>query len=100
MHYHHVEDAAGDLVDLIPFCCNTCHRNWCQEHGEEYGGWNGAHEGPDYVEFCANCGVVAGGEYECDHQRDNATVNRVLSERGEKCECGNWIQLPCSYLDT
>lgn len=93
MHYHFIE-FQGDLVDLVPFCSDACHQAWCEEEGIEYEGWNGCQEGGDYIEFCANCGVVAGGEYQCDHQRDNISVNRFLSEDGEKCEHGHWIQLP------
>lgn len=94
MHYHHVEDSSGDLVDLIPLCCDSCHKQYCEAHGLTYGGWNGCNEGGDYSEFCANCGVYAGGKPECDCQRDNVVVNRFRSEHGEKCDCGNWLQVP------
>jgi hypothetical protein len=56
MHYHFVEDDSGNVVDLIPFCSDLCHRAWCADHGSTYGGWNGCHEGGDSAEFCANCG--------------------------------------------
>lgn len=97
MHYHCVEEN-GDIVDLVPFCCDACHQQWCRDTGTTYGGWYGAQEGGDYVEFCANCGVVAGGAYECDCQRDNVVVGRFVSDEGERCEHGNWIQLPASSL--
>jgi hypothetical protein len=99
MHYHYIEDNKGDLVDLVPFCSDSCHVAWCESNAETYGGWNGCQEGGDSVEFCANCGVVTGGTYECDEQRDNVVVNRVLSTDGEKCSHGHWIQLPSSYLE-
>lgn len=98
MHYHHVENSDGELVDLIAFCSDACHRDYCADHGLEYGGWNGCQEGSDYVEFCAACGVVAGGKFECEHQRDNVVVNRFVCDDGEKCECGNWLQLPARFL--
>jgi hypothetical protein len=98
MHYYPIKDATGDLVDLVPFCSDSCHRDWCNDHGAEYGGWNGCQEGGDYAEFCAQCGVFAGGTAECDHQSDNIVVNRFICDNGEKCECGHWIQLPAKYL--
>ena len=96
MHYHYVTKQwdDNDIEDIVPFCCDSCHRDWCRDNGEKYDGWNGCQEGSDYVEYCANCGVVAGGAYICDCQRDNVVVNRILSEHGEQCEHGNWIQLP------
>lgn len=98
MHYHHVKEN-GELVDLVPFCCDSCHRAWCEENGVAYDGWFGCHEGSDSPEFCACCGVYAGGGIECDCQCDNVVVNRFRSEHGEKCEHGNWLQVPESYLD-
>ena len=99
MHYHYIEDSRGDLVDLVPFCCDNCHRAWCERNDAAYGGWNGCQESAEYVEFCANCGVAAGG-YECDCQRDNVVVNRFLSRDGERCKHGNWIQLPISMMES
>jgi hypothetical protein len=98
MHYHHVEDDGGDVVDLVPFCCDSCHRDYCRENGLEYGGWNGCHEGSDSAEFCANCGTYAGGAADCDCQTNNVVVGRFLSKRGERCRHRNWIQLPASRL--
>lgn len=96
MHVHIVENGAGNVVDVIPFCSDACHREFCANSMGDlaYEGWNGCHEGGDSVEYCAQCGVVAGGAYECDHQRDNVVVNRFRSENGERCEHGHWIQLP------
>jgi hypothetical protein len=94
MHYHFIEDDSGNVIDLVPFCSDACHRAWCADHGITYGGWNGCHEGSDSVEFCANCGTVAGGAYECNCQSNNVVVNRFISEHGEQCEHGHWIQLP------
>jgi hypothetical protein len=98
MHYHHIEDDRGDLVDLVPFCCAACNQSWCRDNGMEYQGWNGCQEGSDYPEWCANCGGYAGGAIECEHQRNNVVVNRFLSEEGEKCSHGHWLQLPSSML--
>jgi hypothetical protein len=97
MHYHHVEDSRGELVELIPFCCDNCNRQWCNDNGATYAGWNGCQEGSDSVEFCANCGTVAGGNYQCNCQRDNVVVNRFRSARGIKCRHKNWLQLPMKY---
>lgn len=99
MHYLHIEDARGDVVDLVAFCSDRCHQQWCRGHRVEYGGWNGCQEGPDYPEWCANCGTYAGGEAECECQRDNVVVNRFLSDDGEKCEHGHWIQLRADMLE-
>lgn len=91
MHYHHIEDE----VDLVPFCSDSCHRDWCARNGAEYAGWFGCQEGGDSAEYCANCGTVCNvGHDGCDCQRDNVVVNRFASTDGVKCEHGNWIQLP------
>jgi hypothetical protein len=92
MHYHYIEGATGDLIDLVPFCSDDCHRSWCADTGEEYI-WNGCHEGADYPEYCAQCGVYAGGTPECDCQRYNVLVNRLRCDAPEICAHGNVIQL-------
>jgi len=98
MHIHYIEDHNGNVVDIIPFCSDSCHLSYCAEHADlTYDGWNGCHGGGDAEEFCANCGVICGG-YVCDCQRDNVVVNRFSRDDGEKCEHGNWIQLPTSFL--
>ena len=91
MHYHLRCDAVGDVVEAVPYCSDACHREGA---GNAYGGWNGCQEGGDYPEWCDNCGVFAGGTPQCEHQANNVVVNRFASTDGEKCECGNWIQLP------
>jgi len=57
MHYRQTEDAQGDLIDLVPFCCDSCHQAWCAHYGEAYDGWNGCQEEADYPQWCAMCGV-------------------------------------------
>jgi len=96
MHVHEIEDEHGDLADVVPFCSDACHREWCAESSAyPYAGWNGAREGGDANEYCANCGVIAScGEGACEHQRDNVVVNRFTSQLGIACDHGNWIQLP------
>lgn len=94
MHYHFVEDASGDVISLIPFCSDACHR---AHMGDDYQGWNGCHEGGDTAEFCAHCGTVAGGTYECDCQRDKRR-GQPLSTDGERCAHGHWLQVPAHYL--
>jgi len=97
MHYHERSNwDNGDLEELIPFCSDSCHREWHRRNKTAYDGWNGSHEGADYNEYCASCGVIAhaGDEDACEHQRGNIVVNRFTTEEGETCEHGKWIQLP------
>ena len=61
-HYHYVEDDQGDLVELVTFCGDWCHRCWCVDHDAIYGGWNGCHE-IEYQEPCAQCGIVIPGAF-------------------------------------
>lgn len=49
-----IEDDKGDLVDVIVFCSDWCHRDYCNSHGMSYDGWNGCHE-MDAPQQCANC---------------------------------------------
>lgn len=100
MHYDTEKDSDGNIVGLTPFCSGSCHREWCDKHGLEYPGWNGCQEGGDCPEWCAHCGVFAGGQAECSHQSDNVVVNRFRCDTGEKCDCGNWIQLPSRNLES
>jgi hypothetical protein len=96
MHYHEINDVSGDLEDLIPFCSDSCHVEWCTRKRVPYDGWNGAHDDSDVNEYCFNCGVIAGVGCEdesCEHQRHNVIVNRFITEKGERCDHGNWIQL-------
>lgn len=93
MHYYYVEDEQGDLVDLIPFCCDSCHREWCRKNSLDYGGWSGCNES-DSPEWCHNCGVRCnvGNETECDWTCAPLTVNLIGPMEGA-CEHGvpNWI---------
>lgn len=60
-HYHEVNDTrTGDLLDLIVFCSDWCHRQWCQETANTYEGWNGCHE-LEFTDWCANCGEPVPG---------------------------------------
>ncbi len=106
MHYLELDDERGDLVELVPFCSDSCHKDYCDQTDETYRGWNGAHEGSDGVEFCALCGVVAGGLGMAECQLANVVVNRLLSENGEHCTEHDkahwrihWIQLPANQLE-
>ena len=90
-----IDDEKGDLIDAIPFCSDPCHRDYAEI---EYAGWNGCHEA-EFTNYCQNCGVVIPGFMDaCKCQFDNVLVNRFLSEEGEKCKHGNWIQVPASYI--
>jgi hypothetical protein len=97
MHMLMIQDARGDVVDVLVFCSNACHAEHAAEHGLSYDGWNGAHES-DSTEWCVQCGTVASVGIEdndaCDCLRNNVVVNRFRSETGERCEHGNFIQLP------
>ena len=102
MHYHYLEDDNGELVDVVPFCSDACHRDYCNQTDEDYQGWSGANEGSEEVDYCALCGVVAGGDGMAECQIANVVVNRLLSENGERCsehDEAHWIQLPASYLE-
>lgn len=104
MHEHCIEERVPanmlpDIVDVVSLCSDACHREWCQAHDEPYGGWNGCHE-LEHTGWCANCGVVLPGTDDaCEHQLANVVVNRFESVEGERCEHGNWIQVPASYLE-
>ena len=67
MHFFEVDDQNGDLLDLIPFCSDWCHRSWCVSGGGVYDGWNGAHE-VEYSTVCAWCQekIVGFGDLEED----------------------------------
>lgn len=95
MHEMIVEDERGDVVDLLPFCSDSCHRAYA---GERYAGWNGANE-LEHTDYCAACGVVIPcDDGTCDCQMRNVVVNRFRTEDGEQCDHGHWIQVPASYL--
>ena len=93
MHIHSIQED-GQTVEQFDLCSDACNRQFA---GEGYAGWNGAHEA-EFTTYCASCGVAIPGEDACEHQLTNVVVNRFLSDEGEKCEHGNWIQLPASYL--
>jgi len=103
MHYHHIEDVDGELFDLVPFCSDSCHRSWCEANDETYDGWFGCQEGSDGVEWCIECGVVAGGLDVETCQMNILVVNRFRSDAGERCNehhGEHWIQLPTDRLET
>jgi hypothetical protein len=95
-HYHFIEDETGDLVELVPFCSDSCHRQWCADNNETYGGWNGCQEGSDAGEWCALCGVIVTQPSDWDACRcgwDNVDVNRFRASEDERCEHGLLIQV-------
>lgn len=102
MHYLFIEDAYGDVVETVPFCSDACHRQYCIDNDIEYNGWNGCHGGGDSREYCAHCGTYAGGgtgeETPCDCMLMNVVVNRFISDTGERCYHGNYIQLPARLV--
>jgi hypothetical protein len=97
MHEHIIEDERGDAVDAVHFCCDGCHRRWCEAEGVAYRGWNGCHESPDGPAWCAWCGVLCGGALECGCLPP-FVVSRLPVEAGEKCEHGGWLLLPCERV--
>jgi len=95
MHCHAVNASNGDLIDIIPLCSDSCHLDYDRDRGLKYEGVSVDYDPPDDNTYCAQCGVIAAcGPDACEHQRDNIVVNRFLSESGETCEHGNWIQVP------
>jgi hypothetical protein len=97
MHYHAVEDDDGDLLTLVPFCSDSCHRSWCHDNGATYGGWNGCQEGSGSGEWCAECGVIVEQPSDwtaCNCGYDNVVVNRFRTDTTELCEHGLAIQVP------
>jgi hypothetical protein len=95
MHEYLIEDERGDTVDAVSLCSDACHRAYA---GDEYAGWNGAHE-LEHTDYCAACGVVIPGtEDACECQRANVVVNRFPSLGGIECKHGNWIQVPIQLL--
>ena len=56
-HTFIVSDSKGQTVDLIPFCSDRCHQQWCQDSGSTYMGWNGCQEIAAPTS-CANCNAV------------------------------------------
>lgn len=96
MHQYTTEDTNGDLIDAVALCSDACNRQYA---GENYRGWNGCIE-TEFTTYCANCGVVIPGQDACGCQIGNVVVNRFLSETGERCGHGCWIQLPHSMLET
>ena len=53
-HLHLVCDVgSGDLIDIVSFCSDGCHQQWCRDNGVEYEGWYGAQE--TYDHRCASC---------------------------------------------
>ena len=57
MHQQLIEDTDGQLIDVIEFCSDYCHK----EHaGSDYAGWNGCHEA-QFDTACQNCGATIEG---------------------------------------
>jgi hypothetical protein len=94
MHVYLVSDETGDTVDAVSLCSDSCHREYA---GDDYAGWYGCHE-TEHTDYCANCGVVIPGMDACECQFANVIVNRFLSENGERCKHGRYLQLPAANL--
>jgi hypothetical protein len=60
MHYHYIEDSAGDLVDVWEFCSDACNRSYCEEVERPYQGWSGCHEA-EFDTVCVECGTKIPG---------------------------------------
>ncbi len=89
MHCHEIHDGSGyDLIDVIPFCCDSCHREWCEDNGQVYGGWNGCQES-GRNEWCAECGVRVSLDFEgdCDWHCLPIVVN-LIAPVDTVCEHG------------
>tara|TARA_R100001244_G_scaffold83372_1_gene64360 strand:- start:198 stop:422 length:225 start_codon:yes stop_codon:yes gene_type:complete len=55
MHLQFIEDKNGDVVDANYYCSNFCHE---EKEQDNYRGWNGCYEAPDYTISCNNCNEV------------------------------------------
>lgn len=98
MHEYLITGPDGDVLDVLPMCSDACHRAYARD---DYNGWNGAHQ-TEHTTFCASCGVVIGADDDdtCDCQLRNVVVNRFVTDDGEQCPHGNWIQLPAGMLES
>jgi hypothetical protein len=86
MHYVSIEDETGDLVELTPYCSDSC-----ASTDPLYAGWFGAQESADYVEWCARCGVRVsiGTEEGCDWEcLPNVVALAYVREDPEPCKHG------------
>jgi hypothetical protein len=102
MHAYLVEDDRGDLVEVVPLCSDSCHRDYCRARGVDYGGWNGCQEsGSD--EWCAQCGIRCGigsDESECSAECLPVVVN-ILGPIAGGCAHGRpfWIDPALTSAD-
>mgnify|MGYP003627665358 FL=1 len=65
MHLHLIEDANGQLVDVVELCSDSCHQYYCDSHDLEYRGWYGCCEA-EFNTTCEECGdLIEGVEGEC-----------------------------------
>lgn len=53
-HIHPIEAENGDLVDIVTFCSDWCHQQWCRDTGTAYEGWYGCME-MQSPSICASC---------------------------------------------
>jgi len=85
--------------DMIPFCSDWCRDDYALDKNWDSSFWLDSDEN-DFNEYCACCGVVLPGmeDSNCECVRDNFVVARFLSEDGDLCEHGNWIQLPAANV--
>lgn len=86
-------DARGDLVDVIYVCSDACHRDYCDRTEIPYLGWDGCHEGPDYLVYCEQCGVRCnvGDTDAADHCTGEClpvVVNLIAGDEADRCEHG------------
>ena len=56
-HIHRITDNAGELIDIVTFCTDRCHRQYCTDTGAVYGGWDGCNDMQSPA-TCASCGQV------------------------------------------
>lgn len=55
-HIHLVMDQTGEqTIDIVTFCSDSCHKQWCQDTGNSYDGWYGCQEMPSPA-VCTQCG--------------------------------------------
>ena len=59
VHEYPIEDQNGEIHDVIRFCSDYCHREWCRIEGMPYRGWNGLREVESQVSHPPTCDLCS-----------------------------------------
>ena len=104
MHYILTES------DAIPTCSDACSRDYCEQAGIPYEGWNGCHDGPEcvddcvpyYPEYCAACGVRCNIGFASECVDDCVPFERNIlpgNYAGEYCPHGHALAIDPAELE-